>query len=79
MNTPVNLQHLEARLRQSEFLETEAPLNIDQLKGLLRARFAAIDYDQAKQDVLPFIKNSNKLAVWSRDFFDQITENLTGV
>ena len=54
-------------------------MNIDQLKGLLRARFAAIDYDQAKQDVLPFIKNSNKLAAWSRDFFDQITENLTGV
>ena len=79
MNTPVNLQHLEARLRQSGFLETEAPLNIDQLKGLLRARFAAIDYDQAKQDVLPFIKDSNKLAVWSQDFFDQIIENLTGV
>ena len=78
-NMPVNLQHLEARLRQSEFLETEAPLDIVQLKGLLRARFATIDYDQAKQDVLPFIKDSNKLAVWSQDFFDQITENLAGI
>ena len=77
MNTPVNLQHLEARLRQSEFLEMEAPLDIDQLKGLLRARFSTIDYDQAKQDVLPFIKDSNKLAVWSQDFFNQITEGLT--
>lgn len=79
VNTPVNLKHLEARLRQSDFLETEAPLDIDQLKGLLRARFATIDYEQAKQDVLPFIKDPNKLAVWSQDFFDQITENLTGV
>ena len=79
MNTPVNLKHLEARLRQSNFLETEAPLGIDQLKDMLRARFATIDYDQAKQDVLPFIKDPNKLLVWSQDFFDQITENLIGV
>ena len=79
MNTPVNLKHLEARLRQSGFLDTEAPLGIDQLKELLCARFATIDYDQAKQDVLPFIKDPNKLAVWSQDFFDQITENLIGV
>ena len=79
MNTPVNLKHLEARLRQSNFLETEAPLDTDQLKELLRARFATIDYDQAEQDVLPFIKDPNKLAVWSQDFFGQITENLIGV
>ena len=79
MNTPVNLKHLEARLRQSGFMETEAPLDIDRLKDMLRARFATIDYDQAKQDVLPFIKDPNKLAVWSQDFFDQITENLIGV
>ena len=79
MNTPVNLKHLEARLRQSNFLETEAPLGIYLLKDMLRARFATIDYDQAEQDVLPFIKDPNKLAVWSQDFFDQITENLIGV
>lgn len=79
MNTPINLKHLEARLRQSDFLETEDALDIGQLKELLRARFATIDYEEAKQDVLPFIKDSNKLAVWRQDFFDQITQNLTGV
>lgn len=79
MNTPVNLKHLEARLRQSDFLETDIPLDIGQLKELLQTRFATIDYEQAKQDVLPFIKDPNKLAVWHQDFFNQITENLTGV
>ena len=79
MNTPINLKHLEARLRQSGFAETEEPLSTDRLKDLLRSRFSTIDYEQAKQDVLPFIKDPNKLAVWSRDFFDQITENLIGV
>ena len=79
MNAPVNLKHLEARLRQSDFLETDAPLDIGQLKELLYARFATIDYDQAKQDVQPFIKDLNNLVVWSQDFFDQITQNLRGV
>ena len=78
MNAPVNLKHLEARLRQSGFWETDAPLELDRLKELLRARFASIDYAQAKQDVLPFIKDPSKLTVWSEDFFHQITESLTG-
>ena len=78
MNTPVNLKHLVARLRQSNFLATEEPLDIGKLKDLLHARFATIDYAQAKQDVLPFIKEPGKLTVWSQDFFDQITESLTG-
>ena len=77
MNAPVNLKHLEARLRQSGFWETDAPLELDRLKELLRARFASIDYAQAKQDVLPFIKDPSKLTVWSEDFFHQITDNLT--
>lgn len=77
MNAPVNLKHLEARLRQSGFWETDAPLELDRLKELLRARFASIDYAQAKQDVLPFIKDPGKLTVWSEDFFHQITDNLT--
>ncbi len=54
-------------------------MGIDQLKDLLRTRFATIDYNQAKQDVLPFIKDPNRLLVWSQDFFDQISENLIGI
>ena len=77
MNAPVNLKHLEARLRQSGFWETDAPLELEQLKELLRVRFASIDYAQATQDVLPFIKYPNKLTIWSEDFFHQITDNLT--
>ena len=77
MNAPVNLKHLEARLRQSGFWETDAPLELEQLKELLRVRFASIDYAQATQDVLPFIKDPGKLTVWSEDFFHQITDNLT--
>jgi len=79
MNTPVNLSHLEARLCQSGYLETSAPLTIDRLRELLHARFSTIDYAQARQDVLPFIRDPNKLTVWNQDFFDQISDDLTGI
>ena len=79
MNTPVNIRHLEARLRQSGYLQTSDPLDIHALKELLFTRFASIDYEQARRDVLPFIRDPGKLIVWSRDFFCQITENLTGI
>lgn len=45
-------------------------------KDLLRARFDAIDYAQAKEDVSPFIKDKAALDLWSADFFKQITEGL---
>ncbi len=43
---------------------------------MLRQRFENIDYAQAKQDVLPFIRNPGALDVWKADFFRKITEEL---
>ena len=43
---------------------------------MLKERFEMINYEQAKQDVLPFIAESHKLDLWSKDFFIDITKNL---
>ena len=51
-------------------------MNRDSLIGLLNERFANIDYEQARQDVLPFIKDKSKLNLWSAAFFTDITKNL---
>ena len=75
-NVPVNLRHLNARLLDSGFEGAREDLSLDEIKGILRRRFDAIDFDQAREDVLPFIKNPSALDVWSRDFFVAITENL---
>jgi hypothetical protein len=53
----VNLLHLEKRLIQTGHLQKEKPLTNEYLLTLLTDRFNSIDYDKAKQDVLPFIKN----------------------
>lgn len=76
-STPVNLAHLSARLYQSGFLPDEKMLSIPDLEALLCDRFSSIDYEQAKQDVIPFIKNPAALEVWKTDFFHVITKGLT--
>ncbi len=72
----VNLAHLRARLVDSGFIGEEYLLDRDSLIGLLNERFADIDYEQARQDVLPFIKDKSKLNLWSAAFFTDITKNL---
>ncbi len=74
--TPVNLQHLNARLVDSGFEKARLDLSTDEIKKILHNRFETIDYVQAKNDVLPFIHNPATLDLWSKDFFCAITENL---
>lgn len=74
--TEVNLAHLTARLIQSGYIPAEKQITIEDVKEMLRKRFANIDYDQAKQDVMPFIRNLSAIDVWKADFFYEITEGL---
>ncbi len=74
--TAVNLRHLAARLQQSGLVTDPEEFSIEDVKRLLQERFENIDYDQAKQDVLPFINNSGELDVWKADFFNGIASNL---
>ena len=61
----------------SNYINADTNFNIDILKELLRKKFSRIDYSDAKEDVLPFIKNTTSLNSWSKDFFISITNNLT--
>ncbi|WP_022795963.1 nucleotidyl transferase AbiEii/AbiGii toxin family protein [Bavariicoccus seileri] len=73
---PVNLKHLQARLIQSGDLDPQKEFTMEILKNYLFERFDKIDYAQAKQDVVPFIRHTSDLELWQSDFFKQITETL---
>lgn len=75
--TPFHLEHLKHRLIQTGFLDSKQSITLDDVKEMLKTRFAKIDYRQAKEDVLPFIKNPAVLDLWSCDFFCAVTESLT--
>lgn len=73
---PLNLAHLEARLKQSGHLEQEKPLDADSFRTLLRDRIGRIDFAQAKQDVLPFIPDPAALQNWSKELFYDLVERI---
>ena len=74
--TTLNIEHLKARLVQSEAWKAENKFTIDEAKKLLCERFDSIDYEQAKNDVSPFVKDTAALEIWNADFFKQITNEL---
>jgi predicted nucleotidyltransferase component of viral defense system len=72
-STPLNVRHLTERLRQTGHWQSDQMLSHEQLLDLLISRFTQIDFQQAKQDVMPFITDKESLGLWSADFFIDIT------
>ena len=75
-NATINLPHLQARLEDSGVLEKGSSLTLDKVRSMLCERFESIDYDQAKEDVTPFISDKSRLDLWSKEFFVEITKGL---
>ncbi|MEG0453094.1 MAG: nucleotidyl transferase AbiEii/AbiGii toxin family protein [Coprobacillus sp.] len=77
IKTPVNLIHLRERLIQSGFITDDKECTLDDVKLMLEQHFDKIDYNQAKKDVEPFIRDITILNIWSASFFKNITQSLT--
>ena len=75
-NAAVNLPHLRARLEDTGILTENDTFELNKLQTMLKERFATIDFELAKQDVLPFVADKSKLELWSKEFFIDITQNL---
>lgn len=75
-NTNVNIELIKNKLIESEYIESDSNFDTNTLKKLLINKFKEIDYDEAKDDVIPFIKNIDSLKIWNKDFFISITNKL---
>lgn len=75
-DTPVNISHLKARLIGSGFIGPDFDLNKESLIDLLDRRFGDVDFEEAKKDVLPFIRDTARVNLWSETFFKDITKQL---
>ena len=75
-HTSVNLELIKNKLIASNYIDPNSLFDISVLKKLLIAKFSVIDYKEAKEDVLPFIKDPQSLNLWNQDFFCEITEDL---
>ena len=68
-----NQKFLKNALLQTKSIENAEHFDRVDAKALLMNRFMEIDFDFVKSDVLPFLRNSTAIDVWSADFFKQIT------
>lgn len=75
---PCHLAHLQSRMEQSGHWNPGARLDEAALKQLLTQRFHAVDFDQARDDVRPFVRDPDALALWSRAFFLGLVEQVKG-
>ncbi len=75
-HTKFNLPHLREKLIDSKFIEEKKIISCDDVKQMLIDRFDEIDFEQAKEDVRPFIRDTSVLDVWSKDFFVAISDGL---
>ena len=72
----VNIELIKNKLIESNYIKKEDVFDINILKELLINKFKKIDYSEAKDDVMPFIKKIDSLNMWNKEFFIGITENL---
>lgn len=74
--TPVNLRHLERRMRQSGDWPKDGPLTADAFRTLLAGHIDSVNIAQAKEDVSRFLVSPDAVAVWSKDFFMDVAGRL---
>ena len=69
----LHLSHLEQRLRQSGDRDVITP---QVFRKDLHDAIDALDVDQAKRDIEPFVKNPETLDVWSHTFFYTLVDRI---
>ena len=73
---PCRIEYLKEKMIQTNHWKREDKFNKNRLIQLLQEKFKAVDFDKASQDVRPFIKDKQELALWSQDFFLEIIEDI---
>jgi hypothetical protein len=72
-----NLSHLLTRARENGDLPTSLnALSKDALKNMLIQRVETLDIEQAKFDVLRFIKDKEALNIWSKNYFKDLIRKI---
>jgi len=70
--TPVNLRHLEQRMRQSGDWAKDGPLTEAAFREALHRHIDSVNIAQAKEDVSRFLAAPDAIAAWSNDFFHDV-------
>jgi len=73
---PLDLAHLEARMRQSGHYTDSAPLDENAFRLRLAEKIEELDLAGARSEVERFLIDPSTVSVWSRDFFSAVAERV---
>lgn len=71
-----DLQHLEARLRQSGHLTGPGLFSPEDARRLLQEKIQTISWTQAAEDVVPFIRDPRSTGLWGAKLFMEAVERI---
>lgn len=74
---PLHLSHLEARLKQTAYIDKEVQLTPEIFSQLYINRMQTLDVAAAKADVIHFIRDGQSLEVWSKSWFLDLLPKIT--
>jgi predicted nucleotidyltransferase component of viral defense system len=75
----LHIKHLEQRMIQSGHLKKTQRLTAEELSVIAETAIEKLDVNQARREVEPFVKDSETLTVWSRDFFRDVMRRIVFV
>jgi len=75
-HSDLHLAHLEQRMRQTQDWTEKEPLTQDSFFRIVHAAIDLQDIEHARREVAPFVKNSETLSIWSREFFHDIVSRI---
>ncbi len=76
---PCHLDHLKERMIQTGHWRKNKEFGKKELIDCLTDKFNSVDFQSAKNDVSPFIKDQQELALWDKEFFLQTRPKLVTV
>jgi hypothetical protein len=72
---PLDLDHFKSRALASEDLKDDV-LTEKEFRQLLDSKISAVDIEKVKADVIRFIPDGNRLAIWSTQYFHDLVKHL---
>jgi hypothetical protein len=76
-NIPLDLKHLESRMRYSGHFNENISLTREIFLNILKQKIDNLNLNTARKDVIPFLKNPEKIDIWSKDFFLSAVEKIS--
>lgn len=75
----LRLSHLEQRMRQTGHWSEDKALDKSSFSRMLEEAIRKLDVEQAKLEVLPFVRRPEELDVWTGDFFREVARRVVPV